>query len=106
MLINLLPTNEKEFLRLEKIYRSIIFFSRILFAILLILIVLLLAILFFLKIQLAGIEKARSIESQSASAIAIKALKSEISFINQKLMDINRLQTEHFLPRFWRILPN
>ncbi|KKR04142.1 MAG: hypothetical protein UT31_C0002G0011 [Parcubacteria group bacterium GW2011_GWF2_39_13b] len=94
MLINLLPTNEKEFLRLEKIYRSIIFFSRILFAILLILIVLLLAILFFLKIQLAGIEKARSIESQSASAIAIKALKSEISFINQKLMDINRLQTE------------
>lgn len=94
MLINLLPTSEKEFLRLEKIYRLMIFSGRILFGILLILIGLLLAILFFLKIQLAGVKKESLAENQGAAAVALEAFKNNVFSANQKLAMINRIQAE------------
>lgn len=111
MLINLLPTKEKEFLRLEKRYRLIMFFGRILFAVLIALVVLLLIILVFLKIQLAEVKKISLAENQSASAREMAALKDEISFVNQKLLMINRVWSEQkfsplILEDFSRLTPS
>lgn len=111
MLINLLPTNEKEFLCLEKRYRIIMFFGRILSTALLTLVVLLLIILFFLKIQLVEVKKISLAENQSASAWEMESLKNEVSFANQKLLMINRIRTEQkfsplVLEDFSRLAPS
>lgn len=111
MLINLLPTNEKELLRLEKIYRSLMFFGRIFFAALLTLVVLLSIILAFLKIQLAEVKKNSLMENQSASAREMEALKNEVSFANQKLLMISQVRNEQkfsplILEDFSRLTPS
>lgn len=110
-MINLLPTSEKEFLRLEKRYRLIMFFGRILFAALLLLAVLLLIILVFLKIQLAEVKRESLAENQSVSAREMEMLKNEVFFANQKLTMINRVRAEQkfsplVLEDFSRLTPS
>lgn len=92
MLINLLPSTEKDFLREEKKFQAILFLSRIIFGALLILAILLLTILFFLKIQLSASNKAILEEDQNPATVSIKELKKEISLSNKKLEVMNKIQ--------------
>ena len=94
LILNLLPPQEKEMIRLSRINRLIIFYSGAIFVLLVIFIILLLVTLFFLTIQLKAIEKLVVLEEKSAPSLAMRNLEKEITLINQKLKMIDKIQTD------------
>lgn len=92
--LNLLPPEEKEILRWERINRLIIFYGGIFFIILVIFVLLLFINLIFLNIQLKAIERLVIVEEKSASAQTIKELKEEIATFNQKLEILDQIQSK------------
>lgn len=90
--LNLLPPQEKEFLRLERMSRSAIFFGKLFLFLICIFAALLAAIWFYLAVQVQAMDGLVNAEKGSSSLPAARELEEKIVAANQKIKLLNNLQ--------------
>lgn len=90
--LNLLPPQEKEFLRLEKMSRSAIFFGRLFLFLVCIFAALLAATWLYLSVQVQAMDGLVNAEEGGSSSLAARELEVKIVDANQKMKLLSDLQ--------------
>ncbi|MBI4837124.1 MAG: hypothetical protein HY813_01805 [Candidatus Portnoybacteria bacterium] len=92
LILNLLPPEEKESLRLDKMSRAAIFWGRLFLFLTCIFAALLTAIWLYLSVQVRAMEKLVDVEKGGNSLRVARELETEVAVINQKMRFLDDLQ--------------
>jgi Tfp pilus assembly protein PilN len=94
IILNLLPLEEKQEIKLNRINQMIFFYGSVLLAIMTVFVILLFCIELFLGAQLAVVKKMTASNEKNPAFSAVKKMQEEILTANQNLQAIDQIQSQ------------
>jgi type II secretory pathway component PulL len=91
--LNLLPPEEKESLRLDKVVRAAVFWGRLFLFLICVFAALLATVWLYLSVQIWAMEKLVDVERGGSSSLAARELELKIANVNGKMKLLDDLQS-------------